>query len=163
MAILLQEEELYSKTKIYATDICEAVLQKAKRGVIPLERMQEYTKNYHRAGGACAFSEYYTVKNNEVFFNPRLKEHIIFAQHNLATDHSFNEFHVIICRNVTIYFNKLLQERVYDLFHDSLSVNGFLGLGDKEAIKYSKMACFYSEVDKEQKIYMKEAKLDSNC
>lgn len=156
MAILLHEEDLYNKTKIYATDICDTVLQKAMQGIIPLERMQEYTKNYHRAGGTCAFSEYYTVRNNDVLFSSRLKENIIFAQHNLATDHSFNEFHVIVCRNVTIYFNKLLQERVYNLFHNSLSPNGFLGLGDKESIKYSQTACFYTEIDKDQKLYAKK-------
>ncbi|MEG6586817.1 CheR family methyltransferase [Dendrosporobacter sp. 1207_IL3150] len=155
MAILLHEEGLYHKTKIYATDICDKALNKARQGIIKLEKMQEYTKNYHKAGGNCEFSEYYSVKNSEVFFSQDLKKNIIFAQHNLATDHSFNEFHVIICRNVTIYFNKTLQERVYNLFNQSLGKNGILGLGDKEVLKYSSISNSYAELDAEQRIYKK--------
>lgn len=162
MAILLREAGIYHKARLYATDICEPVLQKARQGIIPLERMQDYTKNYHKAGGICAFSEYYTVKNNRVFFHSELKDNVVFAQHNLATDHSFNEFHMIICRNVVIYFDKVLQERVYHLFHDSLCVPGFLGLGDKEALTYSGVACCYDKVDKEQKVYVKLAGRSNN-
>nr|WP_092074616.1 protein-glutamate O-methyltransferase CheR [Dendrosporobacter quercicolus]NSL47575.1 protein-glutamate O-methyltransferase CheR [Dendrosporobacter quercicolus DSM 1736]SDN05590.1 MCP methyltransferase, CheR-type [Dendrosporobacter quercicolus] len=157
MAILLYEAGIYHKTRLYATDICEQALQKARQGIIPLERMKIYTKNYHKAGGICAFSEYYTVRNKTVFFSSELKNNVIFAQHNLATDHSFNKFHIIICRNVIIYFNKVLQERVYHLFHNSLSVPGFLGLGEKEGLQYSGIACYYHEVAKEQKIYVKLA------
>ncbi|WP_035664656.1 CheR family methyltransferase, partial [Halalkalibacter akibai] len=120
MAILLHEEGIYEKTQIYATDMDEDILERAKSGKISLDHMKQYTKNYQQAGGTKEFSEYYTVKDNYVTLNPFLKKNIIFAHHNLVTDHSFNEFQVIICRNVLIYFNKQLTNRVYDLFYDSL-------------------------------------------
>ena len=155
MAILLHEEGIYHKTIIYATDMNENILQQAKRGVIPLRFMQTYTNNYVRAGGTKAFSEYYTAKDNHVSLHPFLSKNIVFAQHNLVTDGSFNEFHVIICRNVMIYFNKSLQERVYQLFYDSLSTPGFLGLGSKEAIQFTTQARSYEEIAANEKIYRK--------
>ena len=105
MAMLLQEEGIYEKTKIYATDINTDVLKVAKSGFFPLENMKKYTNNYIKAGGKQAFSDYYTVTNNGVKFDSSLTKNVVFAQHNLVTDRSFNEFHVIICRNVLIYFN----------------------------------------------------------
>jgi chemotaxis protein methyltransferase CheR len=155
MAILLHEEGIYHKTRIYATDMNENILQRAKKGVIPLRYMQAYTNNYVRSGGTSAFSEYYTAKDNHVCLNPFLIKNIVFAQHNLVTDGSFNEFHVIICRNVMIYFNRSLQERVYQLFYDSLSTPGFLGLGSKEAIQFTTQANRYEEVTSNEKIYRK--------
>lgn len=121
MAILLHEEGLYNKTRIYATDTSSDILERAKTGVFPLERMQLYTRNYMEAGGKTAFSEYYTAKYDSVIFNSEFKRNIVFAQHNLVTDSSFNEFNVILCRNVMIYFNKQLQDHVHHLLYDSLS------------------------------------------
>ncbi|SFE56096.1 chemotaxis protein methyltransferase CheR [Paenibacillus catalpae] len=132
MAILLQEEGLLDKAKIYATDMSERAIEQAKAGKFPLKRMQTFTKNYMQAGGTKEFSAYYTTDRDYAIFDPSLADHMMFAQHNLATDSTFNEFHVILCRNVMIYFNPELQDRVHRLFHDSLTVDGILGLGSME-------------------------------
>src|SRR5215210_9232798 len=128
MAILLQEEGLYDRSRIYASDINYVVLQQARAGIFPLNRMQEYTENYIRAGGKRSFSEYYTAKYDGALFSPSLTRNIVFSQHNLVTDRSFAECHVILCRNVLIYFDRPLQERVHGLFYESLSTFGVLGL-----------------------------------
>jgi chemotaxis protein methyltransferase CheR len=155
MAMLLHEEGLYEKTKIYATDINADVLKTAKAGVFPLENMRKYTNNYITTGGRKAFSDYYTVTNNGVKFHSYLTKNVVFAQHNLVTDSSFNEFHVILCRNVLIYFNKSLQEKVHELFYDSLGMFGILGLGDKETINYTEKADSYEVISKSEKLYKK--------
>lgn len=155
MAILLEEEGLYERTRIYATDMNSSVLAHAQNGEFPLQRMQLYTKNYLAAGGTRAFSEYYTAKEKSAAFHPFLMKNVVFAEHNLAADHSFNEFHIILCRNVMIYFDKLLQNRVYHLFNESLVPSGFLGLGSKEGIKFTSIANFYEEVDPFEKLYRK--------
>jgi chemotaxis protein methyltransferase CheR len=155
MAMLLQEEGLYEKSKIYATDINAEALKTAKAGLFPLENMRKYTSNYLRAGGKKAFSDYYQVTNNGVKFHSYLTQNIVFAQHNLVTDHSFNEFHVILCRNVLIYFNKNLQEKVHKLFYSSLGKFGILGLGDKETITFTGMAEYYETISSSQKLYKK--------
>lgn len=155
MAILLYEEGLHHKTRIYATDMNEDVIEEAKNGAFPLEKMQTYTKNYVNAGGTKAFSEYYTVKCERAVFHPFLSENIVFAQHNLAVDGSFNEFHVIICRNVMIYFNNVLLNRVHNLFYESLVMSGFLGLGNKESIAFTSQTANYEEMDANEKLYRK--------
>ncbi|EIT86391.1 methyltransferase, CheR family protein [Fictibacillus macauensis ZFHKF-1] len=156
MAILLKEEGLMEKTTIYATDMNEEVLEKAKKGMFSLQKMQTYTKNYLQAGGSEAFSEYYTADNHFAYFEPSLLKNIIFAQHNLVTDSSFNEFHVIICRNVLIYFTSELQNEVQSLFYESLCTDGFLGLGNKESLRFSQCATGYEEFSTLQKIYRKK-------
>jgi len=155
MAILLHEEGLLHKSRLYGTDMNEYVLKKAKMGSFPIEKMQLYTKNYMQAGGTRAFSEYYTVKNGVVQFEPFLKDNMVFAQHNLVTDGSFNEFQVIICRNVMIYFNEPLQNHVHRLIYESLCTNGFLGLGNKEGVVFTTHASCYEEVDGTEKFYQK--------
>lgn len=155
MAILLEEEGLMDKTVIYATDMNEHVLQKAKHGAFPIHKMQSYTKNYMLAGGIHAFSEYYKADHQYAYFLPSLLENIIFAQHNLVTDQSFNEFHVIICRNVLIYFSPALQNQVQQLFYESLSVKGFLGLGDKETLRFAELMPKYQEIVGKERIYQK--------
>jgi chemotaxis protein methyltransferase CheR len=155
MAILLQEEGLYRKCVIYATDISHEVLRKAREGIFPLATMQEYTSNYMRAGGKHEFSDYYTAHYDNVIFHPSLKTNVVFAEHNLATDGSFNEFHVILCRNVMIYFNKALQERVHNLIYESLSMFGVLGLGNKESLKFTPREAFYERLDSHSKLYRK--------
>lgn len=154
MAILLKEEGLLDKARIYATDLNEKVLEIAKKGEFPLKKMQSYTNNYVRCGGVHDFSEYYKVKNDVAIFNPELSKNMTFAQHNLVTDGSFNEFHMIICRNVLIYFNKSLQKRVHRLFFNSLSDKGFLGLGNRESL-LNNMDLPYKIVDAKEKIYQK--------
>ncbi|MDH6430346.1 MULTISPECIES: protein-glutamate O-methyltransferase CheR [unclassified Paenibacillus] len=153
MAILLHEERLYDKARIYATDMNERSLQQAKEGVYDISRMKQYTKNYLEAGGTRAFSEYYTAKYNSVILQPYLRKNIIFAEHNLATDTSFNEFNVIFCRNVMIYFNDELRDHVHGLFHESLSRFGILVLGSKESIHFTKYSDCYESLDRVEKIY----------
>jgi chemotaxis protein methyltransferase CheR len=155
MAILLHEEGIYDKAQIYATDISLNSLEKAKQGIFPLEKMQLYTKNYIQSGGKKAFSEYYSVKNEQVIFHPFLKDNIVFFQHNLATDQSFNEFHMIICRNVMIYFNKELQNHVHQLLYDSLYPSGYLGLGNREEVRFTDYAKYYDVFDSREKFYCK--------
>jgi len=153
MAILLQEEGLYDRCRIYATDINEAVLQRAKDGIFPLSSMQENTTNYIAAGGMGTFSDYYTARYDYAIFRPSLRENVVFAQHNLVTDASFNHFNVIFCRNVLIYFNNVLQERVQQLFLDSMEMFGILGLGKKETLRFTNVADNYEEVDGDERIY----------
>jgi chemotaxis protein methyltransferase CheR len=155
LAILLQEEELYARTRIYATDINESVLERARAGVFPLDKMREYTQNYIKAGGKRAFSEYYLAKYDGAQFQRSLIENVVFAQHNLVSDRSFNEFNVIICRNVMIYFDRALQDRVHRLFHESLMTFGVLGLGHKESISFSPHSDAYEELDPNEKLYRK--------
>jgi chemotaxis protein methyltransferase CheR len=154
-AILLEEAGLYDRARIYATDINEVVLQQARRGIFPLERMQEYTENYIRAGGTRSFSEYYTAMYDGALFDQRLVRNVVFAQHNLVTDRSFADFTVIFCRNVLIYFDKDLQNRVHSLFYESLVRLGLLCLGSKETLKFSKYETCYERLSASEKIYRK--------
>ena len=155
LAILLEEEGLAERARIYATDINEAVLEQARLGVFPLEKMQEYTQNYIRAGGARAFSEYYSAAYDGAQFDRSLTRNVVFAQHNLVSDRSFNEFHAIVCRNVMIYFDRSLQDRVHELFHESLALRGVLALGHKETIRFTRFADAYEELDPDERVYRK--------
>jgi len=155
MAIILKEEGLLEKTRIYATDMNERVLKEAREGIFPLKRMQEYTSNYLAAGGSSSFSTYYLSKHNSVIINNEIKNKIVWAQHNLVTDGSFNEFDIIICRNVMIYFNEALQNHVHKLFYESLALPGFLVIGSKENLRFSPHEKNYSDVDMKWKIYRK--------
>lgn len=156
MAILLREEGLLDRTALYATDMNQNVLTKAQKGAFPIQKMQAYTKNYFLAGGKEAFSQYYKTDAAYVYFQPCLRENIIFAQHNLVTDHSFQEFDVIICRNVLIYFTQKLQHDVHQLFYESLAPNGFLALGDKETLQFTPLAPKYQTVHQKERIYQKK-------
>jgi len=155
LAILLEEEHLYPKCRIYATDISQSVLRKARDGIFPLAAMRDYTVNYHQAGGTHEFSDYYTAQYDSVIFSAALKNNVVFSEHNLATDGSFNEFQVILCRNVMIYFNKDLQARVHNLLYDSLSMFGVFGLGNKESLKFTPRAAFYEHLNENDKLYRK--------
>nr|WP_094096250.1 protein-glutamate O-methyltransferase CheR [Paenibacillus physcomitrellae] len=155
MAILLQEEGLYDKARIYATDMNARSLEQAKEGIYGLQKMKLYTKNYIEAGGTRSFSEYYTAQYNSVIFHPYLRKNMIFAEHNLATDRSFNEFNVIFCRNVMIYFNETLRNRVHELFYESLSNFGVLVLGSKESIHFTDYSHCFEPLDRVEKIYRK--------
>jgi chemotaxis protein methyltransferase CheR len=155
IAMLLEEEGLYDTTRIYATDINEAVLEQARAGVFPLDKMQEYTQNYIRAGGSRAFSEYYVAAYDGAQFDRSLIRNVVFAQHNLVSDRSFNEFNVIVCRNVMIYFDRSLQDHVHKLFYESLPTFGVLALGHKESIAFSPHADSYEELDAPEKLYRK--------
>jgi len=155
LAILLREEGLFERCRIYATDISSAVLKKAKDGIFPLSSMREYTNNYHLGGGIHEFSDYYTARYDSVLFSSVLNKNVVFSEHNLATDGSFNEFQVILCRNVMIYFNKHLQERVHNLLYNSLTMFGVFGLGNKESLKFTPREASYEHLNNTDKLYRK--------
>ncbi len=153
MAILLQEEGIYHRCRLYATDINERVLHVAKSGIFSLKNMQEYTQNYLQAGGKKSFSEYYTAAYGNAVFDASLKKNMIFSLHNLVSDRSFNEFNVILCRNVLIYFNRTLQTSVHNLFYQSLTKFGILALGRQESIRFSPHERDYEVLDNDEKLY----------
>jgi chemotaxis protein methyltransferase CheR len=155
LAIVLAEEGLADRVRIYATDINEVVIERARLGVFPLEKMKEYTQNYIRAGGTRSFSEYYVARYDGAQFSRRLVDGVVFAQHNLAGDAAFNEFHAITCRNVMIYFAQPLQQQVHRLFYDSLAMFGVLALGQKETIRVSPYERRYEELDAEERLFRK--------
>jgi chemotaxis protein methyltransferase CheR len=155
LAILLAEEGVYERTRIYATDINESVLDRARAGVFPLDKMREYTENYIKAGGQRAFSEYYLAKYDGAQFQRSLVENVVFAQHNLVSDRSFNEFNVVVCRNVMIYFDRALQDRVHRHFYESLAMFGVLALGAKESIKFSPFEDRFEDLDANERLYKK--------
>ncbi len=155
LAILLHEEGLLERAIIYATDINPESLEAARRGVYALDRMRLYTENYQKAGGKGAFSDYYTAAYNGALFDRALIENVTFADHSLATDSVFSETHFVSCRNVLIYFNRRLQDRVLGLFHESLCYRGFLGLGSKESIDFSAYADRFDTLAKRERLFRK--------
>jgi chemotaxis protein methyltransferase CheR len=158
MAIVLHEAGLYERARIYATDMNEVVLARAREGIISAENLSEYEANYRAAGGKAQLSDYVVTKYDGAIFRGMLKKNIVFAEHNLVTDSSFNEFNIIFCRNVMIYFNATLQARVHDLLYTSLRRLGILALGRKESLKGATPheRC-YEELDPRERIYRKIA------
>lgn len=155
MAILLHEANLLHKSLLYATDINPAVIENIQRGVFPLSAMKQYSENYIAAGGKGDFSSYYTANYDRAQFDQQLKTKMIAATHNLVSDRSFNEFQVIFCRNVLIYFDKDLQDKVLHLFDESLEKLGFLVLGSKENLRFSQVAPKFKQLEKVEKIWRK--------
>ncbi|SHH54058.1 CheR family methyltransferase [Chryseobacterium oranimense] len=154
MAILLKETNLYHKSLIYGTDLNPSVLETARSGVFPLHQMKTYSENYILSGGKKDFSDYYTANYDSVRFDKSLQEKLILSTHNLVSDSSFNSFQLIICRNVLIYFDRGLQERVFKLFDNSLENLGYLALGAKETLRFSRLDRNYHQVD-DQRIWKK--------
>ncbi len=157
LAILLREEGLAERAFIYATDINPVSLAKAREGIFPIDAMRQYTANYQKAGGTAAFSDYYTAAYGNALFERSLCANVTFADHSLATDSVFSETHLVSCRNVLIYFNRGLQDRALGLFHESLCHRGFLGLGSKESIEFSRHAEGFETVNRRERIYRKVA------
>lgn len=155
VAILLKEEGLLSRSILYATDINQHSLQVAREGIYTLSDMKGYTQNYLEAGGKAEFSEYYTAQHNAALFDRELSRNVVYSPHNLAADGSFNEFQLIVCRNVIMYFNQQLQNKVVRLFHDSLCPFGYLGLGSKESLLFSGLKDSFQEVSGRDRIYRK--------
>lgn len=153
MAILLHEAGLLGRSILYATDINQHVLNIAASGIYPLDVMKKYTENYINAGMLYDFTDYYVARYGKALFNEELKEKIVFSVHNLVNDKSFNEFNLIMCRNVIIYFNHTLQTRVFKLFVDSLAHKGFLALGDKENLIFSSVASLFEPVKIQHRIW----------
>lgn len=155
MTILLKEAGLLNRSLIYATDLSPKVLTAAKEAVFPLSQMKLFSENYMKSGGKSDFSSYYSANYGFAKFDESLKKNVLFSSHNLVSDNSFNEFQLILCRNVLIYFNRELQNRALNLFDASLEKLGFLALGSKENIKYSDIAKNYKQWNGKEKIWRK--------
>jgi chemotaxis protein methyltransferase CheR len=155
LAILLREEGLVDRARIYATDVSDDVLDRAQEGLVPLDKMREYSSNYLEGGGREGLSRYYEVDGRWARLDPSLRDGVVFARHNLATDGTFNEFHLILCRNVLIYFDRTLQLQVHQLFDDSLVPLGILGLGARESMATSPLEDRYEPLDAEVRLYRK--------
>lgn len=156
MAILLKEEGLYDKTTIYATDFNDEALENARKGIYRLDMGKEFSKNYLKSGGKKSLASYYHAKYDALIIDKSLRRNITFSNHNLVLDGSFGEMHLIICRNVLIYFDKILQDRIFILFNESLCDNGFIALGSKESLSFSNVEKEFSVFDKKWKIYQKK-------
>ncbi len=153
LAILLHEEGLAGRFRIYATDMNDAALETARQGIYPVSEMREYAENYLKSGGRATLSDYYHARYESVIFDGKLRESVLFANHNLVTDGPFNEMHLILCRNVLIYFSRPLQDRVLGLLHASLVPRGFLCLGTKESLRFSSVVEHFEMVDSRTKIF----------
>lgn len=153
LAILLEESGLYDRCRIYATDLSDVILERARQGVFPLRAMREHTRAYQQAGGTADFSSYYVTDRENAVFRASLRRQLVFSQHNLVSDSVFNEFQLIMCRNVLLYFDQVLRHRSHELFHASLSSFGVLVLGKKESLRYTPHADDYQELREGLRIY----------
>lgn len=161
LAILLKEEGLYERCTLYATDFNQAAIDKAREGIYPLEAVREYSSNYKKAGGLKSLPDYYTADSNHVIMNQGLQKNIVWANHNLVTDGVFAEVHLILCRNVLIYFNRELQNKVHHLFHGSLVNGGMLCLGSKESLRFADHEPNYTGLETRQRIFKKKYGTDT--
>ena len=157
LAILLKEEQLLDRTTIYPTDINPDSLAKARAGVYELSRVRQFTENHRLAGGTGSLSDYYSAAHGAARLHPSLRERVVFSDHSLATDSVFAEVQLVTCRNVLIYFNRTLQERVIALFKDALCHRGFLGLGSRESLRFTAQAGAFEELVRTARIYQKVA------
>lgn len=155
MAILLKEEGFLDKVHIYASDYNEHSLKIAKEGIYPLSKIKMFTDNYIKSGGKASFSDYYRILYKSAKLTNEFDNNITFLNHNLITDHSIGEVHLIICRNVLIYFNQELQNHVLSLFHESLVHRGFLCIGTKENIKFSNVEKEFEVLSSPERVYQK--------
>lgn len=156
MVIMLEEENLIQKSQIYATDFNELILAKAREGIYPIDLVKKYTRNYQQAGGKRSFGEYYTADYHSALIRQSLKDRVLFTYHNLVTDGVFGEMNIIFCRNVLIYFDQELQNKVLKLFYDSLIPGGYLCLGSKESLKFSDCSHLFEPVILNQRIFRKK-------
>lgn len=155
LAILFREEGLDTRTIFYATDINPDALRAAEAGIYSLDLLRKFTENHQKSGAKTSLSDYYTADYGRAVFDKSLRDHVVFSDHSLATDEVFAEMHLISCRNVLIYFDKDLQDRAIGLFTDSLARRGFLGLGSKESLRFSRHADAYRDFVREEKVYQK--------
>lgn len=153
MAILLHEEGLLERSRLYATDLNRDSISRAKNAIYPAEKIKQFTKNYQNAGGTASFSDYYHANYQSAKLKQFLLERVTFSYHNLVTDHVFSEMHLIFCRNVLIYFDQDLQDKVFELVRDSLTHKGFLVLGDKESLHFSSVKNDFEAMDERLRIF----------
>ncbi len=152
-AIVLAEENLLEKTILYATDISPTALRAAEAGIYPIDRMKTFTANYQAAGGTESLAKYYTANYSSAIFDRALRKNVVFSDHSLATDAVFSEVEVVSCRNVLIYFERTLQDRAVSLFQESLGMRGFLGLGTKETLRFSRNESAFDTFAPEERWY----------
>lgn len=155
LVILFREEGLEDRTIFYATDINHEALQSAEAGIFPLDRLQLFTENHRKSGGKSSLSDYYQAAYGRASFDKTLRRNVVFSDHSLVTDAVFGEMHLISCRNVMIYFDRELQDRALGLFRGSLARRGFLGLGSKESLRFSRHAGAFTDFVREEKIYQR--------
>ncbi|MCB0395048.1 MAG: protein-glutamate O-methyltransferase CheR [Flavobacteriales bacterium] len=155
MAILLSEEGVYDRTQLYATDFNYDVVKQAREGIYPIQQMKRHAMNYVSSGARASFTDHFYAKYDSAIMNNNLKKNIVWAHHNLVTDGDFTETNMIVCRNVLIYFNKDLQNKVIRLFHQSLVRGGILCLGHKETLMFSEYGKYFEALDEGQRIYKK--------
>jgi len=158
-AMLLKEAGLLEKSTLYATDISQPALDTAKAGIYSLGVIRKGTENYAETGAAAVLSDHYHARYNAAIMDQSLRARIMFARHNLAMDASFGEMQVIVCRNVLIYFNDELQNKVLKLFLDSLENGGYLCLGDKESLTFSSVVDHFEVIDENARIYRKHTSI----
>ena len=158
MAILLKEENILDRTLIYATDINPISIEKAKKGIMPSSSIKRVTNTYCESAKNEALHQYWNVHHNFATLDHSIMKNIVFSEHNLATDHVFGEMQMIVCRNVLIYFNRILQEKVLELFAQSLCRSGFLGLGAKESLAFFRIERDFKVVSKQERIYRKKSR-----
>jgi len=156
LCILLHEQGLLERCRIYATDINPANIDKARKGIIPLSNMKEYTQNYLQSGGKNDFSSYYSARYENAMIRNEFRKNVLFSQHNLVTDHAFNEFHLICCRNVLIYFNRQLQNKVVQLFYESMAPLAYLALGTKESLYFTDTRNKFETINPTAKIFRRK-------
>lgn len=156
LAILLREEGLLARTIIYATDINPDTLEKAEAGVYDAARLAGFTENHRRSGAPTSLSEYYTAHYGRAVFDKSLRANVVFSDHSLATDSVFAEVQLVSCRNVLIYFNRVLQDRAVGLFRDALCRKGFLGIGSKESLRFTSHADAFTEFARADRIFQKK-------
>jgi chemotaxis protein methyltransferase CheR len=155
LCVLLYEEGLYDRARIYATDVSASAIDQARQAAFPLTCMEDYGRNYQLSGGRGAFADYYTAEGETAIMRPFLRDNVVFGMHNPVTDGAFNEFQVIFCRNVMIYFNLELQARTHRLLYDSLALFGYLGLGRGEALRLSPFEECYESVATRERLFRK--------
>ncbi|MBK7265544.1 MAG: protein-glutamate O-methyltransferase CheR [Ignavibacteriales bacterium] len=156
LAILLKEAGIYDRCTIFATDFNDSALEVAKEAIYRIDNMKQCLLSYRNAGGVNSFSEYYTADSDSIVLNKELKKNITFANHNLVLDSVFGEMHLILCRNVLIYFNKSLQSKTLELFRESLVPGGFLCIGTKESINFTTVSDDFYTIAEKEKIYRKK-------
>ena len=157
LAILLNEEGLLQRTIIYGTDINVQALRKAEAGVYDVDRVALFSQNFQRSGAHGSLSAYYTAAYGRAVFDQSLKKHMVFSDHSLATDSVFAEMQFVSCRNVLIYFNRVLQDRALGLFREALCLRGFLGIGSRESLRFSAYYDAFEPIDSDNRIYRKVA------
>ena len=159
LAIMLEEAGLYERSQIFATDLSPSALQHAREGIYPAREAQQWSRNYQAAGGTRSLADYYSARYDLLKFDRRLCRNVTFAQHNLVSDKVFSEAHLVLCRNVLIYFSNPLQDRCLGLFRDSLVRGGFLCLGMRESMDFAKTAADFSPLDATLRIYRRQSRL----